>query len=100
MLINLNDQDDFTIERLRLLIGSEDDTVNTQFRVTDGGMLFLSRVTGNRDLEGVRFCLETNARGNGYVGEVAARDDVWVNRVYEVIKRNWPEPVAPYIDNF
>ncbi|MBL6449060.1 hypothetical protein JMN32_22300 [Fulvivirga sp. 29W222] len=100
MQINLNDPEDFTIENIKTLVASEDDTVNTQFRVTEDGILLLSRVTGNRNLDGIKFCLETNARGNGYVGKTAAQDDVWVRRVYKAIKDNWPDPVVPYIDNF
>lgn len=100
MRINLNDPVEFNIENDRVLIASEDDSVNTQFRVTDDGYLFLSRQVGNRNLNGIIFRLKTNGMGNGYVGENAAKDESWANRVFDVINENWPSPKSSYYDNF
>lgn len=100
MRINLNDPKEFTLENVRKLIASGDDSVNTQFRVTNDGYLFLSHSVGNRDLEGIKFRLETNGAYNGYVGEDAAKHEAWVTRIYEVVKKNWPNPISTYIDTF
>ncbi|WPR76019.1 hypothetical protein [Algoriphagus sp. NG3] len=100
MKINLNDPKEFTVENVRTLIASEDDTVHTQFRVTKDGFLFLSQDVGNRNLEGIVFRLETNGAFNGYVGENASMDDSWVTRVFNVVNENWPKPKFPYCDNF
>lgn len=100
MIINLNNPSEFTVDNLRKLIASEDDSVNTQFRVTNDGKLFLSRVVGNQGLSGILFRLETNCVGNGYVGDKASKNDSWVNRIYNVVKKNWPEPEESYIDVF
>lgn len=100
MKINLNNPTDFTINNLRKLIASEDDTVHTQFRVTNDGYLVLSRKVGNQDLDGIKFRLETNGAHNGYVGIEASQNDEWVNRIYNVIKENWPDPMSSYIDTF
>jgi len=91
MKVDLNDPNDFTIENVRKLIASEDDSVNTQFRVTDAGILFLSRDVGNRNLEGVKFSIETSIAGNGYVGQGAAENENWVKRIYKVFKENYPD---------
>lgn len=100
MEINLNDPEDFTLENVRKLIASEDDTVHTQFRVTKNGKLILSRTVGNRNLDDILFRLETNGAFNGYVGAKAAENDGWVTRIFNVIKKNWPEPEDSYIDRF
>ncbi|MEB2785505.1 hypothetical protein [Algoriphagus persicinus] len=100
MKINLNDPKEFTVENVRTLIASEDDTVHTQFRVTKDGFLFLSQDVGNRNLEGIVFRLETNGAFNGYVGENASKDDSWVTRVFNVVNENWPRPKSLYCDNF
>lgn len=100
MKINLNDPLDFTIENVRKLIGSHDDSVHTQFRVTNDGYLFLSEIVGNKQLEEILFRLETNSSYGGYVGEKGANDEAWVKRIFEVVKKNWPHPSAKYIDVF
>ena len=100
MDINLNDPSDFTIENVQKLIGSHDDSVHTQFRVTTDGYLFLSEVVGNRQLDGILFRLETNSSYGGYVGQKGATDESWVKRIFEVVKKNWPLPSAKYIDVF
>ena len=98
MRINLNDPKDFTIENLRKLIATEDDSVHTQFRVTADEFLFLSRKVGNQSTEGLAFRLVTHSRGNGYVGKEASQDDEWVNKVYDVIQKNWPSPNDTFVD--
>ena len=98
MRINLNNPSEFTIENLKRLIASEDYTVNTQFRVTKDGYLYLSKEVGNQNLENNLFRLETNGMGNGYVGKSASENKIWIERIYNVIKENWPKPHSSYID--
>jgi hypothetical protein len=100
MRIDLKDPESFTIESLKKLITSEDDTEHTQFRVTEDGILFLSKIVGNQEIEGLKFRLETNVNGNGYVGENAAKNEDWVSSVYKAINENWPNPTSTYIDSF
>lgn len=100
MKINLNAPGEFTIEKLKQLIASEDDSVNTQFRVTDEGILFLSKIVGNRELDGIRFRFETNGMLNGYVGKKASENEIWVKRIFDAVNENWPNPYSTYIDNF
>ncbi|MBK9482245.1 MAG: hypothetical protein IPO02_09785 [Bacteroidetes bacterium] len=100
MRINLADPAEFTLENIKKLIASEDDSVHTQFRVTSDNYLFLSKSVGNRDLEGIKFRIETNAAYNGYVGEEAASNNEWVPRIYNVIKKNWENPFLSYSDTF
>jgi len=44
------------------------------------------------------FRLETWAKGSGYVGFVAASDEVWVMQIFNALKQNWPMPAFDYID--
>ncbi len=99
MQIDLNHPDNLTIEAVRQLLASASDDVHTQLRVTRSGIAYLSSgVVGGRDIEGLLFRLETWAAGSGYVGKVAASDDVWVRQIFNALKDNWPNPPFDYID--
>lgn len=99
MQIDLNAPDGLTVEAVRQLLASASDDEHTQLRVTKGGIAYLSLgVVGGVDIDGLRFRLETWAKGSGYVGRVAASDEVWVMQIYNVLKDNWPNPPFDYID--
>ena len=98
MQIDLNDPDQFTLEQVRRLIASGNGARHTQLRVNRAGLAWLSEVVGGQQLEGLRFRLETWAAGSGYVGKVAASDEVWVTQIYNALKQNWPKPPFDYID--
>lgn len=100
MRINVNDPNEFTLENVAKLIASEDDSVHTQFRVTDDGHLFLSKEVGGRSIDNILFRLETNAAYNGYAGIEASKDEEWVRTIYHTVKANYPKPKAKYIDMF
>ena len=51
MTIDLKNREENTMENFRLLIASKDDSQNTQFRVTEEGILFLSEDVGTDNLE-------------------------------------------------
>ncbi|MBC3375052.1 hypothetical protein HU762_13965 [Pseudomonas sp. SWRI92] len=99
MQIDLNDPDGLTVEAVRQLLASASDDEHTQLRVTKDGIAYLSSgVVGGADIDGLLFRLETWAKGSGYVGRVAASDEVWVTQIYNALKENWPNPAFDYID--
>lgn len=99
MQIDLKAPDGLTVEAVRQLLASASDDEHTQLRVTKDGIAYLSSgVVGGVDIEGLRFRLETWAKGSGYVGRVAASDEVWVMQIYNALKDNWPNPPFDYID--
>ncbi|MCL6701275.1 hypothetical protein [Pseudomonas sp. T1.Ur] len=99
MQIDLNAPDGLTVEAVRQLLASASDDEHTQLRVTKNGIAYLSSgVVGGADIGGLRFRLETWAKGSGYVGRVAASDEVWVMQIYNALKDNWPNPPFDYID--
>lgn len=98
MQLDLNDPDAFTLDGVRGLIASKDDSENRQLRVTKGGMAFLADQVGATDIDGLAFRFETWDRGNGYCGPKAAADEAWVKKVYQDLKENWPNPKSSYID--
>ncbi|SFW24289.1 MULTISPECIES: hypothetical protein [Pseudomonas] len=99
MQIDLNAPDGLTVEAVRQLLASASDDEHTQLRVTKDGIAYLSSgVVGGVDIDGLRFRLETWAKGSGYVGRVAASDEVWVMQIYNALKDNWPNPPFDYID--
>jgi hypothetical protein len=97
--IDLNTPDGLTIEAVRRLLASASDDQHTQLRVTKGGIAYISTgIVGGIDIDGLSFRLETWAQGSGYVGNVAASDEVWVMQIYNALKENWPNPPFEYID--
>lgn len=100
MTIDLNEPEELTLEQVRKLIASCDDSVHRQLRVTQGGTVFISDTVGASHLEGIALRLETWVAGNDYLGVKASQDNEWVQRIYNVLRRNWPEPTDSYLDNY
>lgn len=99
MRIDLNTPDGLTLEAVRQLLASASDDEHTQLRVTKAGVAYISSgVVGGTDINGLLFRLETWAKGSGYVGLVAASDEVWVMQIFNALKENWPNPPYDYID--
>lgn len=98
MIIDLKDSKSFTLESVKELIASRDDTKNCQLRVSNSGIAYLSDDYGNQNLHDVRFRFETWVAGNGYCGLNAANDKNWVEEVYKDLKENWPNPKDSFID--
>ena len=100
MKIDLTNPQAFTLQNLKKLIASEDDTVNTQFRIDRNGYLFLSKDIGILNLDNIVFRLSSMLAGNGYVGIQASDDIEWVTKIYNIIKKNYPNPSDDYCDLF
>nr|WP_276544331.1 hypothetical protein [Pseudomonas grimontii] len=97
--IDLNNPENLTLAAVRQLIASASDDEHTQLRVTKAGIAYISSgVVGGTDIDGLLFRLETWAKGSGYVGNVAASDEVWVTQIFNALKQNWPKPPFDYID--
>ena len=90
-----------TPDSVRQLLASANDTTMTELRVSKAGIAFIAPTqNGAGEAEGLAFRLETWMQGTGYVGPKAAEDDEWVERIYRVLKANWPKPTTPIIDRF
>ena len=99
MHIDLNNPDKLTVLAVSQLLASASDDTHTQLRVTKAGIAYISSgVVGGADIEGLLFRLETWAAGSGYVGNIAASDEVWVMQIRNALKDNWPCPPFDYID--
>ncbi|WP_425415239.1 hypothetical protein [Pseudomonas moorei] len=90
----------FTLDDVRRLIASKDDSADRQLRVTKDGLAYLSDTTGSEEIDNLCFRLETWDEGTDYVGQKAAIHDEWVSKIYECLKNNWPTPVSRLIDQF
>ena len=91
MQIDLKNPSELTVENVRRLLASKDDSQHRQLRVTTDGIAYLSDAVGNTNLAGIHCCFETWDPGNGYCGAAAAADDAWVMSVYNDLKANWPK---------
>jgi len=100
MTIDLTDPANVTPESVAALIASVDDSIDRQLRVTKDGKAFLSDTVGNVDIDGLAFRFETWLRGNDYVGKRASDDNEWVQRIYEALRDNWPNPTSTFLDSY
>ncbi|WP_300627206.1 hypothetical protein [Pseudomonas sp.] len=99
MQIDLNNPENLTLAAVRQLIASANDDEHNQLRVSKTGIAYISSgVVGGADIGGLLFRLETWSKGSGYVGNVAASDEVWVVQIFNALKQNWPKPSSDYID--
>jgi hypothetical protein len=93
MTIDLTQDGALTLESVQRLLTSMNDATYTQLRVTKSGIAFIATdkdpTPSTNDL---KFCVEGFSPGAGYVGPKAAEDRDWVDRIYTVLKENWPEP--------
>lgn len=105
--MNLKEQ--ATKEELRNLIASRDDKVGHHMLwVSVDGDVFLDLIPGDLTPSGfheskkdqLQFRLETLQVDNDYVGAEAAKDNEWVDRVYEALVGNWERSTREYIDAF
>lgn len=97
--IDLNDSL-FSLEDVRQLIASKDDSKDRQLRVTADGIAYISDITGAEQREGLSFRLPTWDAGDDYTGKNASLNASWVSKIHEVLKNNWPNPSSSYIEHY
>lgn len=103
MELDLKNAEEFTLDGVKKLIASRDDSTDCQLCVTKSGIAYLSSITGQELLEGehdIYFRFETWGAGNDYVGIAASQDEKLMMRLYKALKKNWPARTAVYIDLF
>ena len=89
-----------TEDDVRQMISAGDDSHMNQIRVSKSGEVYLSQdIVGAIDIDDLRFRFETFDAGNGYVGNKAANDRKYIDRLYRTIIANWNNPACgTYID--
>lgn len=100
MKLDLKDPNNFNISAVRALIQSKDDSRDRQLRVNRVGEAYISDIVGNQELDDVKFRFETWIAGNDYSGEKAAKDEDWVSRIFNALKKNWEEGYEGFVDLF
>lgn len=88
-----------TKEQLAQMIASGNDAKRNQIRIDKNGMIFLSTVVGAEGLDGIAGRFETFDANNGYVGETAASNPQYIEKLFGVIQR-WIANPKSYIDNW
>ena len=86
-----------TMEQLRDLIRSGDDSKQNQIRIKEDGTIFLSQIVDGDCLDGIVGRFETFQPNNHYVGPESAKDDKYIRRLFLTIQ-HWIECPCPYID--
>ena len=86
-----------TTDQLTSLISAGDDSKRNQIRIKEDGTIFLSTIVGNNGLDGIVGRFETFDAGNGYVGQEAAQNQEYIERLYNAIQ-GWIEHPKSYID--
>lgn len=91
-MIDLNDPKQFTLNGVKGLIASKNDSEDRQLRVTKSGIADLSDTVGADDIDDILFRFETWDAKNDYVGVDASNNDEWVLRIYTALRENFPTP--------
>lgn len=94
MNIDLNNPRALTFDSVRDLLASGRTDIELEIRVTHGGIVFLSDVTGPHDLDDICFRItdmNMDPEDAEFVGPdaVAAIDDGLVDQVQRTIEKNW-----------
>ena len=100
MQVDLTNATEFTEANIAALLASGDDSFDSQLRVTNHGIAFISKSIGAEDKEGILFRLETWDAGENHIGPDSVKDAEWVSKVYKCLKKNWPKPTGMSIDGF
>lgn len=99
VVINLNNPLDLNFANVRALLASGRDDIDLEMRVTDDGVVFLSDVTGPKDMDGICFRIgdmNTTAHAREFIGPnaEAVTDDGLVDQVLRTIEKNWENKPA------
>lgn len=86
-----------TIEQLKTMIAFADDSKRNQIRIKEDGTIYVSTIVGSKSLDGIAGRFETFDAGNGYVGQEAAQNQEYIERLYKAIQ-GWIEHPKSYID--
>jgi hypothetical protein len=104
MTINLNNLGALNFANVRTLLAAGRTNIELEIRVTHGGIVFLSDVTGPHDLDDICFRItDMNMDLNDaeFVGPnaAAATDDRLVDQVQRTIAKYWKnKPSRPSVD--
>ena len=86
-----------TMDQLREMIRSGDDSKANQIRIKSDGTIFLSNIVGLDCLIGIAGRFEVFQPNNGYVGEGAAKNERYIKRLFLTIK-DWIDHPRSFID--
>jgi hypothetical protein len=101
-----------TVDELRELISSCDDLSGHHVLwVAKNGDVYVSQIPRDKTPIGfeeanpnMQLRCETFVAGNEYVGPEAAKDDEWLNQLFQTLEEEWPhakrQPRVEYIDQF
>jgi uncharacterized protein YxjI len=87
--LQIDDPEDFTIENIKKLIASKDDSKTRQLRVAKAGLIYLSDFHMPPDDSIHALVYETWIRGADYCGKAASEDSHWVSEVYNWLQKDW-----------
>lgn len=86
--INLNNSEEFTVEGIRKLIASVDDSIDRQFRITLDGYAVITDHDGPEDMEFYAARSGTWEAGNRNSGAIAALDTDRMEYIYQVVMQH------------
>ena len=100
----MNLTDNPTREEFRSLLSVLDDDASSHMAwVGHDGTVHIDPVEdplshARRNEDQMRFRLESFVRGNGYVGPKAAKDNAWVDRLFNGLVNLWEDRAVGYQD--
>jgi len=79
--------DSLTIEELKEIIATGDNSIDNQLRCRKDGIIFLSQEVGNNNIEDIAFRFEIFYRGTNRVGPSAANNKHYIEHIFRSIKK-------------
>ena len=82
------------------MIANANDCISHQLRVDWSGNVYISSITGAKEIENIKFRWESWEAGNGYVGPRAASDHEYIKQSVKSLKQCWEDGVCGYCDYY
>ena len=82
------------------ITNSTQSAISHQLRVGWSGDVYISTITGEEEIEDVKFRWESWDAGNGYAGPRAASDHEYIKQSVKSLKQCWEDGVRGYCDYY
>ena len=91
---------ELTENKLKRMITNANDNISHQLRVEENGDIYISTITGGKEIEDLKFRWETWQAYNNYVGPFAASDSDYIKSTVGYIRKCWEKGVSGYCDTY
>lgn len=92
--------EDITEAIYKDMLSNANDCISHQLRVDWSGDVYISTITGAKEIDDVKFRWESWNPGNGYTGPYAASNHEYVKKSVASLKKCWEDGIRGYCDYY